>query len=93
MGKTTPVAARWHGGGGAAWFPAGLRQALRRTRMWRGRAEPRDREIRVSGSPKTPTTYRRRGAGEGEGCTLDEVLLPSLLPSTYRVKGEEGLPL
>jgi len=28
--------------------------------------------------------------GEGEGCALDVVLLPSLLPSIYRVKGEGG---
>ena len=33
------------------------------------------------------------GVGEGEGCTLDEVLLPSLLPSIYREKGEGGRPL
>jgi hypothetical protein len=43
--------------------PAGLRQALRKTRRWRGRAAPRGREIRVLGSPKTPTIYRRRGGG------------------------------
>ena len=36
---------------------------------------------------------RRRGVGEGEGCALDVVLLPSLLPSIYRVKGEGGQPL
>ena len=36
---------------------------------------------------------RRRGVGEGEGCALDEVLLPSLLPSIYRVKGEGVRPL
>ena len=28
--------------------------------------------------------------GEGDGCALDVVLLPSLLPSIYRVKGEGG---
>ena len=27
------------------------------------------------------------GVGEGEGCALDEVLLPSLIPSIYRAKG------
>ena len=32
------------------------------------------------------------GVGEGEGCALDEVLLPSLLPSIYRAKGEGGRP-
>ena len=26
------------------------------------------------------------GVGEGEGCALDEVLLPSLLPPIYRAK-------
>ena len=34
-----------------------------------------------------------RGVGEGEGCALDEVLLPSLLPSIYRGKGEGAGPL
>ena len=28
-----------------------------------GRAAPRERETRVSCSPKTPTIYRRRGGG------------------------------
>ena len=32
------------------------------------------------------------GVGEGEGCALDVVLLPSLHPSIYRVKGEVGGP-
>ena len=31
---------------------------------------------------------RRRGVGEGRGCTLDVVLQPSLHPSIYRGKGE-----
>ena len=37
-------------------------------------------------------TRRRRGVGEGEGCALDVVVLPSLYPSIYRVKGEGGRP-
>ena len=35
---------------------------------------------------------RRRGVGEGEGCALDMVMLPSLIPSIYRVKGEGDGP-
>ena len=35
---------------------------------------------------------RRRGVGEGEGCALDVVRLPSLLPSIYRVKGKGAGP-
>ena len=38
-------------------------------------------------------TRRRRGVGEGRGCTLDVALLPSLHPSIYREKGEGGRPL
>ena len=37
-------------------------------------------------------TRRRRGVGEGEGCALDVVLLPSLHPSIYREKGEGAGP-
>ena len=36
---------------------------------------------------------RRRSVGEGKDCSLDVVLLPSLLPSIYRAKGEGGRPL
>ena len=36
---------------------------------------------------------RRRGVGEGEGCALDVLLLPSLHPSIYREKGKGGRPL
>ena len=36
---------------------------------------------------------RRRSVAEGEGCALDMVRLPSLLPSIYRVKGKGGRPL
>ena len=35
---------------------------------------------------------RRRGVGEGRGCTLDVVLQPSPCPSIYRDKGEGGRP-
>ena len=33
------------------------------------------------------------GVGEGEGCALDVVRLPSLLPSIYSVRGEGAPPL
>ena len=63
LGKTTPEAARRRGGGGAAWFSAGLRQALRETRRERGRVAPGEMETHVFSSPKTPTIYRGRGGG------------------------------
>ena len=36
---------------------------------------------------------RRRGVGEGRGCALDVVRLPSLYPSIYWVKGKGAGPL
>ena len=65
LSKRAPIAARRHGGGGAAVLRQGFAKLKR----------------------------RRRGVGEGEGCALDVLRLPSLLPSIYRVKEKGGRPL
>ena len=38
-------------------------------------------------------TRRRRGVGEGRGCALGKVWLPSHTSTIYRDKGEAGSPL